>query len=150
MPHVVAQPCHMCKFTECVTVCPVNCFHEGDTMLYIDPLVCTDCAKCVVACPVDAIFLESDVPSKWNRYIKLNSDLASKSPSIKNRSVPMSDVPTVDCDSDVWGINEKNRDYQYRLIDIIVEILQLKELEMPKNKAEAFVEQPRFKRRRLP
>ena len=150
MPHVVAQPCHMCKFTECVAVCPVNCFLESDTMLYIDPLACTDRAKCVAACPVDAIFPEANIPSKWNPYIKLTSDLASKSPSIKNRLVPLSDIPPVECDFDFWGINEKNRDNQYLIVDIIVEVLQMKELGMPKSKAEAFVEQPRFKRPRLP
>ena len=55
MAHVVCEPCRGCKYTDCVAVCPVDCFHEGEDMLYIDPEVCIDCQICVPECPVQAI-----------------------------------------------------------------------------------------------
>ena len=56
MTHVVAKPCFACKYTDCVVVCPVECFYEGEQMLYIHPDECIDCEACVPECPVDAIF----------------------------------------------------------------------------------------------
>jgi NAD-dependent dihydropyrimidine dehydrogenase PreA subunit len=57
-----------------VDVCPVDCIHEGDTMLYIDPSECIDCGLCVPECPVDAIFFEDDLPEKWSNFIQINAD----------------------------------------------------------------------------
>ncbi|HCH63346.1 MAG TPA: 4Fe-4S ferredoxin, partial [Deltaproteobacteria bacterium] len=62
MPHIVADPCVKCKYTDCVTVCPVDCFHEGVNMLVINPDECIDCGACVPECPADAIFLDEDLP----------------------------------------------------------------------------------------
>ena len=62
MAYVVAKPCFGCKYTECVVVCPADCFHEGEQMLYIDPESCTECSACEAECPVDAIFHEADLP----------------------------------------------------------------------------------------
>src|SRR5207302_2149199 len=56
MAYVVCEPCHDCKYTDCVVVCPCNCFYQDDTMLYIDPVECIDCEACVPECPADAIF----------------------------------------------------------------------------------------------
>ena len=58
MTHVVAEPCFNCKYTDCVTVCPVECFYEGEQMVYIHPEECIDCEACVPECPVEAIFHE--------------------------------------------------------------------------------------------
>ena len=74
MAHVVCQPCHECKYTDCVTVCPVDCFYQDESMLYIDPVDCLDCGACVPECPVEAIFYEPDVPVKWTQYIQLNAE----------------------------------------------------------------------------
>ena len=65
MTHVVAQPCFGCKYTDCVVVCPVECFYEGEQMLYIHPDECIDCEACVPECPVEAIFHEDNVPEEW-------------------------------------------------------------------------------------
>ncbi len=82
MAYVVTEPCFGCKYTDCVAVCPMECFHEGEQMLYIDPEQCTDCDACRTECPVDAIFYEEDVPPQWQSYIALNAELAPLSPQI--------------------------------------------------------------------
>lgn len=89
MPFVVAEPCVKCKYTDCVAVCPVDCFHEGENMLVIDPVECIDCGACVPECPAEAIFLDEDVPEKWHEYIALNAQLAEKWPLITEQQDPM-------------------------------------------------------------
>ena len=76
MTHVVAEPCFACKYTDCVVVCPVECFYEGEKMLYIHPDECIDCEACVPECPVDAIFHETRVPTQWSLFIQLNAERA--------------------------------------------------------------------------
>ena len=75
----------VCKYTDCVTVCPVDCFHEGESMLYIDPESCTECGMCVAECPVQAIFHEDDVPAEWRDFIELNREMVQQTPSICER-----------------------------------------------------------------
>jgi ferredoxin len=71
---VVTAPCHDCKYTDCVTVCPVDCFYQDDRMLYIDPVECIECGACIPECPVEAIFSDAEVPERWREYIQLNAD----------------------------------------------------------------------------
>lgn len=85
MTHVVAEPCFNCKYTDCVTVCPVDCFYEGEAMLFIHPDECIDCGYCVPECPTGAIVPEDELPKKWTEYIALNAEMASHSPSITER-----------------------------------------------------------------
>ncbi len=73
MTHVIAEPCIDVKDKACVDVCPVDCIHEGDTMLYIDPAECIDCGLCVPECPVDAIFFEDDLPEQWKEFTEMNA-----------------------------------------------------------------------------
>ena len=68
MTHVVAEPCFGCKYTDCVVVCPVECFYEGEQMLYIHPEECIDCEACVPECPVEAIFHEDNLPEEWKDF----------------------------------------------------------------------------------
>ena len=82
MSHIVAEPCIKCKYTDCVAVCPVDCFHEGANMLVIDPDECIDCGACVDECPVHAIYPEEDLPDKWQNWIELNKELATDWPVI--------------------------------------------------------------------
>jgi ferredoxin len=72
MTYVVCEPCYDCKYTDCVTVCPCDCFYQDERMLYIDPEHCIDCGACVPECPVEAIFFETEVPARWDRFIPLN------------------------------------------------------------------------------
>ena len=76
MTYVVTESCIKCKYTDCVDVCPVDCFHEGPNMLVIDPEECIDCTLCVAECPVEAIFAEDDVPAEQREFIALNAELA--------------------------------------------------------------------------
>ena len=82
MSHFVTEPCVKCKYTDCVTVCPVDCFHEDAEMLVIDPEVCIDCGACHTECPTNAIFFDDEVPEKWTKYIQINADKAKDLPSI--------------------------------------------------------------------
>lgn len=91
MAHVVCEPCRDCKYTDCVVVCPVDCFHEGERMLYIDPDVCIDCEACVPECPVEAIFMDQNVPAEWESYIKLNAEMAPKYPVITEKKTPLAE-----------------------------------------------------------
>src|SRR5450830_1003367 len=73
MTHVVTESCIACRYTDCVDVCPVDCFREGPNFLAIDPDECIDCAVCVAECPVNAIFAEEDVPGDQQAFIKSTS-----------------------------------------------------------------------------
>jgi|SRR6516225_1241500 ferredoxin len=91
MAYVVCEPCHDCKYTECVAVCPCDCFYQDDHLLYIDPLECIDCEACVPECPVGAIFHESTVPPQWASYVQLNaerSEALKKSGHITEKQTP--------------------------------------------------------------
>jgi ferredoxin len=89
MTHVVCEPCNNCKYTDCVVVCPVECFYEGETMLYIHPDECIDCEACVPECPVEAIFSADNVPEEWQSYIQLNAEMAPQCPVITERKEPL-------------------------------------------------------------
>jgi ferredoxin len=89
MAYVVTEPCVGCKYTDCVVVCPVDCFHEGEKMLVIDPQECIDCDACVPECPVEAIFAEANVPAEWSDYVELNREMAASWPSITDRKEPL-------------------------------------------------------------
>ncbi len=89
MAHVVTEPCLKNKYTDCVAVCPVDCFHEDENMLLIDPAVCIDCGACIPACPVQAIYLDTDVPEKWKNYIQLNAEKAAQLPVITQKKKPL-------------------------------------------------------------
>ena len=89
MPHIVTQPCIKCKYTDCVTVCPVDCFHEDAEMLVIDPEVCIDCGACIPECPVQAIFTEEDVPGKDKSFIQLNKEKSKVLPVITEKKTPL-------------------------------------------------------------
>lgn len=82
MAYIVAESCVKCKFTDCVAVCPVDCFYEGADMLVINPDECIDCGACEPECPVNAIYEEDDLPEKWHSYIELNERLAESWPNI--------------------------------------------------------------------
>jgi ferredoxin len=89
MAHVVTQPCFGCKYTDCVAVCPADCFYEGEKMLYIHPDECTDCGACVPECPVEAIYYEDHVPAEWRGFIALNAEMAPQCRSITTKQTPL-------------------------------------------------------------
>jgi len=85
MTHVVTESCIKCKYTDCVDVCPVDCFHEGPNMLVIDPDECIDCAVCIPECPVNAIYAEEDVPAEQREWTALNAELTKNWPVITDK-----------------------------------------------------------------
>ena len=85
MAYVVTENCIKCKYTDCVDVCPVDCFHEGPNFLVIDPDECIDCSLCVSECPAEAIFAEDDVPHRQHEFITLNAELCKIWPVIAER-----------------------------------------------------------------
>ncbi len=101
MTFVVTESCIKCKYTDCVEVCPVDCFREGPNMLVIDPEECIDCALCVPECPVNAIYADDDVPSDQQDFIEINARLSLQWQEISTKK----DAPA---DADEWkDVKEK-------------------------------------------
>ena len=82
MTFVVTENCIKCKFTDCVDVCPVDCFHEGPNFLVIDPDECIDCTLCEPECPAEAIFSEDELPEGQEKFIEINAELSQSWPVI--------------------------------------------------------------------
>jgi ferredoxin len=89
MTTIVTGNCQRCRFTDCVTVCPVACFHGDDEMLYIDNEVCIDCGACIPECPVQAIYEESDIPDDLREWIDINAERAPGLPVIEDKQDPL-------------------------------------------------------------
>ncbi len=90
MAFAVTEACIRCKYTDCVAVCPVDCFYEGDTMLVINPDECIDCGVCEPECPAEAIV--SDSVEGAAMWVELNGRLASQWPNITERLAPPEDA----------------------------------------------------------
>jgi len=103
MTYVVSESCIKCKYTDCVDVCPVDCFREGPNFLVIDPDECIDCTLCVAECPAEAIYAEDDLPENQRHFIGLNADLSKRwKPIVEKKDAP--------ADADEWrGVKDKLR-----------------------------------------
>ena len=91
MTFVVTENCIKCKYTDCVEVCPVDCFHEGSNMLVIDPDECIDCTLCEPECPAEAIKSEDDLTDAEQVFLSLNAELAKQRPVINDMKDPPAD-----------------------------------------------------------
>ena len=92
MTFIVVENCIKCKYTDCVEVCPVDCFHEGPNMLVIDPDECIDCTLCEPECPVEAIKSEDDLTDAEQPYLELNTELSKNWPVINEMKPPPDDA----------------------------------------------------------
>jgi ferredoxin len=101
MAYIVGENCIRCKYTDCVEVCPVDCFREGENFLVIDPDECIDCALCVPECPANAIYAEDDLPEEQRQFVEINAELAKKwKPIVEKKDAPD--------DADQW-LNVKDK-----------------------------------------
>ncbi len=92
MTYVVTESCIKCKYTDCVEVCPVDAFHEGPNFLVIDPEECIDCTLCIPECPVEAIYVDDELPEDMAQYLIVNAELAAKWPVILEKIDPPPDA----------------------------------------------------------
>jgi ferredoxin len=92
MTYVVTENCIKCKYTDCVDVCPVDCFKEGPNFLVIDPTECIDCAVCVPECPAGAIFADTDLPADQQQFLGINAELSKTWPVITRKKESLSDA----------------------------------------------------------
>ncbi|HEU0195672.1 MAG TPA: ferredoxin FdxA [Nevskiaceae bacterium] len=92
MAFVVTENCIKCKYTDCVEVCPVDCFHEGPNFLAIDPEECIDCTLCEPECPANAILPEDEVPADQQAFLALNRELSARWPVLTTRKDPPPDA----------------------------------------------------------
>ncbi|MBY5962365.1 ferredoxin FdxA [Marinobacter nauticus] len=92
MAFIVTDNCIKCKYTDCVEVCPVDCFYEGPNFLVIDPDECIDCALCEPECPAEAIFSEDELPAGQEAFVEINAELAGKWPNISEKKDPLPDA----------------------------------------------------------
>jgi ferredoxin len=90
MTYVVTEDCIKCKHMDCVEVCPVDCFYEGENMLVIHPDECIDCGVCEPECPPKAILPDSD--GKAEKWLKMNAEFAVKWPNITRKGTPPADA----------------------------------------------------------
>jgi ferredoxin len=102
MTYVVTDVCIKCKYTDCVEVCPVDCFYEGENMLVIHPDECIDCGVCEPECPVDAI--KPDTEPGLERWLQLNREFSEQWPNI---TVKKAADPEAEALKDVKGKYEK-------------------------------------------
>ena len=105
MAYVVDDKCIMCKHTTCVSVCPVDCFYEGENMLVINPEECIDCGVCEPECPEDAIYATSDTEDKWYQH---NLYFAQEWPNIVDEKDPMPEYEKYSAVEDKTHLFSKN------------------------------------------
>jgi ferredoxin len=107
MTYVVTESCIRCKYTDCVEVCPVDCFREGPNFLVIDPDECIDCTLCVAECPVEAIYPEEHLPPDQLSFKQINAELAKLlAPLVQRKPAPD--------DADQWKEVRQKREYLIR------------------------------------
>jgi len=94
MTYVVTENCIRCKYTDCVEVCPADCFHEGPNFLVINPETCIDCSLCAPECPADAIFADNALPEGQQHFLELNAELAEVWPVITQSASPLAEAET--------------------------------------------------------
>ena len=92
MTYVVTESCIKCKYTDCVEVCPVDCFYEGPEFLVIHPDECIDCGLCEPECPIEAIFADDELPANQIEFVEINARLADVYENITEAKEPLPDA----------------------------------------------------------
>ncbi len=94
MTYVVTENCIKCKYLDCVEVCPVDCFYEGENMVAINPTECIDCGVCEPECPADAI--KSDTMMGLEKWLELNAAYTNVWPKITQKRDPLAEAAAFD------------------------------------------------------
>jgi ferredoxin len=123
MTFIVGENCIECKHTDCVEVCPVDCFYEGPNFLVIDPEECIDCGLCEPECPVDAIFAEDEIPQDQECFAEINRELAKVWPNITGAKDPLPNA------EEQAGVKRKRKSLTKHLTDQLAEQLTERKLE---------------------
>lgn len=89
MPYVVTENCQGCRFSDCVAVCPVDCFHQDENMLYINPDECIDCGACEPECPVSAIYEDTELPEGQEHWAEVAEEKCAELPLITQKIDPL-------------------------------------------------------------
>jgi len=105
MTYIVTEPCINCKYTDCVEVCPVDCFYEGPNFLTIHPDECIDCNACVPTCPVEAIYADDEVPEEYEHYYQWNDYLSRQWKEMGYNITEEKEAPE---EADEWQEKEKS------------------------------------------
>ena len=114
MTYVITENCIKCKYTDCVEVCPVDCFHEGPNFLVINPEECIDCSLCEPECPINAILSEDDLKEENKKYLEMNDRLSKKWPLITEAKPAPDDAKEWENNPDKLNLLEdKLRDCRY-------------------------------------
>ena len=116
MAFVVTENCIKCKFTDCVEVCPVNCFHEGPYFLVIDPDVCVDCMLCEAQCPAQAIYSDDELPEEQQHFIAINAELSKVWPLILDPKEPLEDA-------EIWNGKSGKAEFLEKTLPMSSELL---------------------------
>lgn len=111
MTFVVTEACIQCKYTDCVSVCPMDCFMEGPNYLVINPDECIDCSICVPECPVNAIVSDHEIADDQKHFIEINREL-SRHPRWKRISRVKAPMP----DHEKWSSIKDKLQYLQREI----------------------------------
>jgi ferredoxin len=96
MTYVVGENCINCKYGDCVEVCPVDCFYEGENFIVINPDECIDCDECRPVCPANAIFSEDNMPEEQEAFIDINEELAQEWPNVTTSPTSLADAKNWD------------------------------------------------------
>ena len=108
MAFIVTESCIECKHTDCVEVCPVDCFYEGENFLVINPDECIDCGLCEPECPVDAIYAEDELPPDQIPFIEMNERLSQEWPNISEKKEALPDAKKYAEEKDKLNLLKEN------------------------------------------
>ena len=112
MTYIVKDECIKCKLTDCVEVCPVDCFYEGENMLVINPEECIDCGVCEPECPADAISPDTDMTSELQYWLDINTKYSTGPDAWPNITKKLDPMPNADALNPAKGFSEdKTKDF---------------------------------------